>query len=86
MKQTADDTARATTHIQAVAKELHRDIDKQPQQTQLFLSGVVYGFAASIKIIDGGSAEDALQQMEQHLLAAVGQAFLNGTSNGQAAP
>lgn len=85
MKQTAD-AARIKTHIQAIAKELHRDLGEQPEQTQLFLSGVVYGLAASIKIIDGGSAEDALQQMEQHVLAAAGQAFLNRTINGQAAP
>lgn len=82
---TAATIARTKVGMKAIADEINRDLTEQPEHAQLFLSGLIVGFAAVKTMLDGGSAEAALEQMETHLNAAIGRAYLNGTLGPQQA-
>jgi hypothetical protein len=70
---------RARNHIKALAQETKHQLDQPTDPAiAMFLSGIVSGLAAAVQILDGGTAESALETMYQRLTAAVGQAYLDG--------
>ncbi|MFF0597893.1 hypothetical protein [Streptomyces antibioticus] len=69
---------RARRHIKAVADEIKHQLEDAPTPTQMFLSGMLSGLAASVEILDGGTAEGAMEAMVQRLSAAIGEAYLAG--------
>lgn len=66
-------TARAKTHIRAVADVMRKSINPatDPELAVSFASGMLAGLASSVSILDGATAEDALQHMDEGLTAAV---------------
>ncbi|MGW1267561.1 hypothetical protein [Streptomyces sp. NPDC002491] len=73
----AGDT-RARTHIKALMEETKRQATSGPPDVQGFLSGMLSGLAASVEILDGGTAEASLERMVQRLSSAIGEAYLAG--------
>ena len=70
---------RARTHIKALAEVIKpHAVEGDDSPGHFFITGVFGGLALAIKILDGATAEEALDQMDTHLAAAVGRAFLNG--------
>ncbi|MBK3631591.1 hypothetical protein JHN52_01170 [Streptomyces sp. MBT97] len=74
-RTTAD---RARVHIKALLEELKRQTTSGPPDVQGFLSGMLSGLAASVEILDGGTAEASLERMAQRLSSAVRAAHLAG--------
>ena len=74
-----DPTARARTHIKAIVEVL-RDAQTpgDPAHTHLFMSGLLTGLATGLRIVDGESAEAALERVDTQMAAAVGRAYLSG--------
>ncbi|WP_435218372.1 hypothetical protein [Streptomyces sp. bgisy034] len=71
---------RARTHIKAAAGTIKAQCPEQlAQPAGLFMSGMLTGLAASVEILDGGTAEGALENVNTRLAAAVGEAYLAGT-------
>ncbi|WP_216588563.1 hypothetical protein [Streptomyces brasiliscabiei] len=71
---------RARTHIKALvaeAKFLTEGTAGTP--VMAFGSGMLTGLAASVQVLDGGTAEAAMETIVQRLEAAVGKAYLEGT-------
>lgn len=69
---------RVRTHIKALLEETKHQAEGAPLPVQSFLSGMLSGLAASVEILDGGTAEGSLEKMAQRLAAAIGQAYLDG--------
>lgn len=69
---------RARTHIKALIDELKHQATNAPGHAQMFLSGMLSGLAASVEILDGGTAEKSMELMVQRLSAAIGEAYLAG--------
>lgn len=71
---------RTRTHIKTLMQELKaHQPDKLAQPAGLFMSGMLTGLAAAVQILDGGTAEAAMEATAHRLEAAVGRAYLNGT-------
>ncbi|MEH0428815.1 hypothetical protein QBB34_21270 [Streptomyces stelliscabiei] len=68
----------ARTHIKALMEELRAQASDCPLPARLFLSGLLAGLSAAVKILDGGTAEKALEEMVQRLSSAVGEVSLAG--------
>ncbi|GHA28826.1 hypothetical protein GCM10010372_30850 [Streptomyces tauricus] len=75
-RRAGDDRVRR--HIRALLEETKRQAADGPLHVQAFLSGMLSGLAASVEILDGGTAEGSLEKMGQRLAAAIGQAYLDG--------
>lgn len=69
---------RVRTHIKALIEETKHQAEDAPLPVKSFLSGMLSGLAASVEILDGGTAEKSLELMAQRLTAAIGQAYLDG--------
>lgn len=70
---------RARTHIKAVMQAIQDgDGHKAAQPAGLFMSGMLTGLACGIEILDGGTAEKALETVGTRLAAAIGEAYLAG--------
>ena len=71
---------RALTHIKAVMEALKDSTDGQASAAPagLFISGMLTGLAAAVQIYDGGTAEQAMEQVNTRLAAAIGEAYLAG--------
>ncbi|GGJ81853.1 hypothetical protein GCM10011583_11640 [Streptomyces camponoticapitis] len=73
-------TERARTHIKAIVQELKDAATPGDESTAaVFVSGMLAGLAISVQILDGQTAEQAMQQMVGSLETAVGKAYLDGT-------
>ncbi|MFF9269119.1 hypothetical protein [Streptomyces rochei] len=79
-------TNRARTHIKAMAQTLKEELQEIPPEQlaqqptgALFLSGIITGLAASVQVLDGGTAEQAMETIQTNLETSVGRAYLNGT-------
>lgn len=68
-----DNTTRAKVHIRAIADALRKNIDPHidAELAVNFVSGMLAGFGSSLRILDGATAEDTLQQMTEGLTHAV---------------
>ncbi|CAL9598641.1 hypothetical protein [Streptomyces sp. enrichment culture] len=76
----AERDSRPRTHIRAMIEVLKEEPPEQlAQPAGLFISGMLTGLAASVQILDGGTAEQAMEAVPTRLEAAIGRAFLNGT-------
>jgi hypothetical protein len=73
---TRDDRAR--THIKALIDEAKHQVETTPAPAQMFFSGMLSGLAASVEILDGGTAAGSMERMVERLAAAIGQAYLDG--------
>lgn len=75
-------TSTTITHFkaetEAIAEVMCEQLDGQPERAQLFIAGMLFGLVVGGRILKGGSAEDALDEMETHLHAAIGKAYLSG--------
>lgn len=72
-----DDRARG--HIKAVIEVLKEETDTPTSAVpQVFISGMLTGLASSVEILDGGTAEKALESVNTRLAAAIGEAYLAG--------
>lgn len=70
---------RARTHIKAVMQAIKDgDGHKAAQPAGLFMSGMLTGLASGVEILDGGTAEKALETVSTRLAAATGEACLAG--------
>lgn len=69
---------RARVHIKALMEETKHQASEAPLSVETFLSGMLSGLAASVEILDGGTAEKSMELMAQRLAAAIGQAYLDG--------
>ncbi|MFJ2007035.1 hypothetical protein [Streptomyces chartreusis] len=75
---------RARTHIKAAAGTIKEQEPGQlAQPAGLFMSGMLTGLTASLEILDGGTAEGALENVNTQLAAAIGTAYLAGTLPAQ---
>ncbi|WP_318202933.1 hypothetical protein [Streptomyces sp. SCL15-4] len=75
------------THIKALADEMKRHLAAPAAApAQVFLSGMLTGLASAIEILDGRTAEQAAETVEQRLAAAVGRAYIDGKLGEQPAP
>ncbi|MET8818496.1 hypothetical protein [Streptomyces rochei] len=73
-------TDHARTHIKALLETLKKQPPEQlAQPAGLFISGMLSGLAAGVQVLDGGTAEQVLQDLDERLSAAIGRAYLNGT-------
>ncbi len=79
-------TNHARTHIKAMAQALKEELQEIPPEQlaqqptgALFLSGILTGLAAGVQVLDGGTAEQAMETIHTNLETAVGRAYLNGT-------
>ncbi|MCF2130158.1 hypothetical protein L1I79_27550 [Strepomyces sp. STD 3.1] len=71
---------RPRTHIKAMIEVLKEEPPEQlAQPAGLFISGMLTGLAASAQILDGGTAEQAMEAVPARLEASIGRAYLNGT-------
>lgn len=70
--------AHFKAETEAIAEVMREQLDGQPERTQLFIAGMLFGLVVGGRILKGGSAEDALDEMETHLHAAIGKAYLSG--------
>ncbi|MBP5930169.1 hypothetical protein F3K39_19060 [Streptomyces sp. LBUM 1479] len=76
--RTGDDRAR--THIKALlteAKTLTEGTAGTPAMA--FGGGMLTGLAAAVQVLEGGTAEAAMETIVQRLEAAIGKAYLDGT-------
>ncbi|MEU8555927.1 hypothetical protein AB0C80_18325 [Streptomyces anthocyanicus] len=79
-KITDERDKRNLTHIKAMIEVLKEEPPEHlAQPAGLFISGMLAGLAASVQVLDGGSAEEAMEAVPTRLEAAIGRAFLNGT-------
>lgn len=84
-----DNATRAKIHIRAIADAMRRNIDPHvdAELTVNFVSGMLAGFAGSLRILDGATAEDTLQHVTEGLTAAIDRAHLDDgaspTSSGR---
>ncbi|WP_326729007.1 hypothetical protein [Streptomyces phaeochromogenes] len=70
---------RAWGHIKAVIEVLKEETDTPTSAVpQVFISGMLTGLASSVEILDGGTAEKALESVNTRLAAAIGEAYLAG--------
>ncbi|MGQ4358540.1 hypothetical protein [Streptomyces sp. SAS_272] len=69
---------RVRTHIKALMEEMKHQATSGSPHVQAFLSGMLSGLAASVEILDGGTAEASLERMVQRLSSAIGEAYLAG--------
>ncbi|MFF3310515.1 hypothetical protein [Streptomyces sp. NPDC002952] len=83
-RRAGDDRARA--HLKALIEELKRQATGAPEPAHMFLSGMLSGLSASVEILNGGTAEGSLEKMEQRLVTAIGQAYLDGKLPAQPSP
>lgn len=70
-------TREALKALLGEGKQLLED-DKLPEQIALFVSGFLSGLAVCVRVLDGDTAEQALDFFENQLNAMVGKAFLEG--------
>ncbi|MFI0530291.1 hypothetical protein ACH3XX_09605 [Streptomyces scabiei] len=71
---------RARTHIKALATEAKTLTEGTTGTTAMaFGSGMLTGLAASVQILDGDSAEAAMETIVQRLAAVIGNAYVDGT-------
>jgi hypothetical protein len=71
--------ARALTHIAALAEEMKNTLDPtDTSPAMLFVSGAINGLAMAKRIIDGGTAEQAMEALEANVAAVVGRMYLAG--------
>lgn len=70
--------ARARAHIKALIDETKRQASSAPPEIQPFLGGTLSGLAASVEILNGGTAEASQERMAQRLAAVIGEAYLAG--------
>ncbi|MEU6535548.1 hypothetical protein [Streptomyces sp. NPDC047000] len=70
--------ARARAHIKDLIEEAKHQAETAPEPAHMFFSGMLSGLAASVEILDGGTAEKSLELMAQRLAAAIGQAYIDG--------
>lgn len=71
---------KARTEIKALAdvgKEL-TDTAPDGDPAALFMAGMLSGLAMAVKIADGATAEQQLEELETRLATAVGRAYLAG--------
>ncbi|MGW6459112.1 hypothetical protein ACWF94_24850 [Streptomyces sp. NPDC055078] len=80
------DTARPRTHIKAIAIELKRITPELNPEGQGFISGALTGLSMAARILNGASAESAMEEVVQRLDAAVGQAIGGDTPPPDATP
>ncbi|MFG2679216.1 hypothetical protein [Streptomyces sp. NPDC048392] len=77
---TAEPHDRERTHIKAMIEVLKEETPKQlVQPAGLFISGMLTGLAATVQVLDGSTAEQAMEAIPTKLEAAIGRAFLSGT-------
>lgn len=78
-KLVAERDDRARTHIKAVIEAL-KETTSTPAAAvpQVFISGMLTGLVSSVEILDGGTAEKALESVNTRLAAAIGEAYLAG--------
>lgn len=70
---------RARTHIAALITELkHQITTPAAAPAQIFISGMLTGLASSVDVLNGGTAEAAIEHVGERLAAAVGRAYLDG--------
>lgn len=70
---------RARTHIKALATEAKTLTEGTAGTPAMaFGSGMLTGLAASVQILDGDSAESAMETIVQRLEASIGKAYLDG--------
>ncbi|MDX3831364.1 hypothetical protein [Streptomyces europaeiscabiei] len=70
---------RARTHIKALATEAKTLTEGTTGTTAMpFGSGMLTGLAAAVQILDGGTAEAAMETIVQRLEASIGKAYLDG--------
>ncbi|MFH8405506.1 hypothetical protein ACH4FX_12135 [Streptomyces sp. NPDC018019] len=69
---------RTRAHLKAVTQEMKRQTDDSGSSAQVFISGILTGLATAVRIMDGATAEDALETVDTQLAAAVGRAYLSG--------
>lgn len=70
---------RALGHIKAVIEVLKEETGAPASAVpQVFISGMLTGLASSVEILDGGTAEKALESVNTRLAAAIGEAYLAG--------
>lgn len=65
-----------------VAKEV-TDTGKDGDPAALFMSGLLAGLAIAVKIDEGSTAEQQLEDLDTRLAAAVGRAYMAGQMPGQ---
>ncbi|MDT0567887.1 hypothetical protein RM704_10465 [Streptomyces sp. DSM 3412] len=71
---------RARTHIKALLTEAKVLTEGTAGTTAMaFGSGMLTGLAASVQILDGGTAEAAMETIVQRLEASIGTAYLDGS-------
>lgn len=75
---TTPSNARARAHIKAMADEMRAPGPTDGTTAQLFVSGMLTGLLSSIRILDGSTAEDAMEKVADQMAAAVGRAYLVG--------
>lgn len=79
----AEPHGRVRTHITAMIEVLKEEPPEQlAQPAGLFISGMLTGLAASVQVLDGGTAEQAMEAVPARLEASIGRAYLNGTLPG----
>lgn len=69
---------RTRAHIKAVIQEMKRQTDGSGSPAQVFISGMLTGLTTAIRIMDGATAEDALETVVTQLTAPIGRAYLSG--------
>lgn len=71
---------RARTHIKALATEAKVLTEGTAGATAMaFGSGMLTGLAASVQVLDGDSAEAAMETIVRRLEASIGKAYLDGS-------
>ncbi|WP_432164895.1 hypothetical protein [Streptomyces sp. bgisy031] len=65
--------ARTRTHLKAVAAEFQRGLSTDPAEATAtwFLSGAINGIALAVKVADGESAEQAVEDLAKSLHKAI---------------
>ncbi|WAL93951.1 hypothetical protein [Streptomyces sp. Je 1-369] len=61
--------ARTRTHLKAIAAEFQRGLSTDPAEAPAtwFLSGAINGIALAVKVADGESAEQAMEDLAKSL-------------------
>lgn len=64
---------RTRTHLKAIAAEFQRGLSTDPAESSAtwFLSGAINGIALAVKVADGESAEQAMEDLAKSLDTAL---------------
>lgn len=73
------DTTRARTQITALATELKNFLKAEKDSPgALFMAGAANGLLTAVRILDGATAEQAMESMEGDLAAVIGRMVVDG--------